>query len=139
MSPLNEAGFVTLNGAQQWIELRGDDAANPVLLVLTGPGVAFSALAELFAPWERRFTLAHWDQPGAGRTADRHGPDDPLSLARLIADGLALAEHLRRRLPAAPLIPLGISGGSIIGLTLLARRPDLFAAYAGQGLSLIHI
>ncbi|MDQ0466424.1 pimeloyl-ACP methyl ester carboxylesterase [Caulobacter ginsengisoli] len=131
--PVNEAGFVTLNGAQQWVTLRGDDTANPVLLVLSGPGVAFSALAELFAPWERRFTLAHWDQPGAGRTADRHGEDDPLSLERLIADGLALALQLRGRLPAAPLIPLGISGGSIIGLSMLARRPDLFAAYAGQG------
>jgi pimeloyl-ACP methyl ester carboxylesterase len=133
MSPVNEAGFVTLNGVAQWVTLRGYDPANPILLLLSGPGVAFSGLADLFAPWERSFTVAQWDQPGAGRTADRHGEDAPLSLERLVADGLALAEHLRHRLPAAPLVPLGVSGGSIVGLSLLARRPDLFAAYVGQG------
>jgi len=49
------------NGQQ--VTLRG---SGPPLLVLSGPGVAFSRMPNLFAPWEGDFTVAHWDQPGRG-------------------------------------------------------------------------
>ena len=63
-----EQRFVTVGGIDQWIQLRGEDRDNPVLLMITGPGVAFSPLAPFFSPWERDYTVVHWDQPGAGAT-----------------------------------------------------------------------
>ena len=79
--PIFEGGFVDVGGEPHWVAIRGQDRRNPVLLVLHGPGGALSPLAPLFEPWERNFTVAHWDQPGAGATFARNG-EASLSLQR---------------------------------------------------------
>ena len=113
-----------INGAPQAVTMSGD---GPPLLILSGPGVAFSRLPKLFAPWVAAFTVVHWDQPGAGLSAG------PVSLERLTADGLAVVEAVRGRLGAAKVAVLGISGGSVVGLSMAAARPDLISVYAGTG------
>jgi pimeloyl-ACP methyl ester carboxylesterase len=129
---VDQAFFAPIRGARQWVTLRGADAANPALLILSGPGVALSAIASYFAPWEADFTLVHWDQPGAGATHAPHG-NPTLSLGRLAADAAAVAEIACARLGVRRLAVLGVSGGSIIGLRLAKARPDLVAAYVGTG------
>lgn len=121
----HDRGFVDIGGVPQWVTLSG---RGPPLLVLSGPGVAFSRMPRLFAPWEAAFTVVQWDQPGAGAT----GPM-ALSLARLVADGLAVVEAVRARLGVARLAVLGVSGGSVVGLSIAAARPDLISVYAGTG------
>lgn len=131
---LDEGRFVPVHGKDQWITLRGDDARNPALMILTGPGAAFSPMAPLFAPWEAAFTLAQWDQPGAGATCAKHGPTPaPFTYRRLVRDAIVVAEQVRARLGAAKLGLLAISGGTMIGLKMIKARPDLFAAYVGNG------
>lgn len=132
---VDEGLFVQVHGVEQWITLRGDNRRNPALLVLSGPGVAFSRLAPLFAPWEADFTLVQWDQPGAGATFARNGEagTGPLSLARLVRDAAAVIEAVRARLGVEKLVVLGISGGSVVGLTLAGERPDLVTTYVGTG------
>ena len=44
-----------------------------------------------------------------------------------------LADHVRRSLGKRKIILLGHSWGSIVGATMAARRPELFAAYVGTG------
>jgi pimeloyl-ACP methyl ester carboxylesterase len=129
---VDQAFFASIRGVDQWITLRGEDAANPALLMLSGPGVAFSAVASYFATWEADFTLVHWDQPGAGATHARNA-DLPLTLDRLAADAAAVAEVACTRLGVPRLAVLGVSGGSILGLRLAKARPDLVAAYVGTG------
>jgi len=129
---IDDGFFASIRGEAQWITLRGADGANPPLLILTGPGAAFSRMAPFFAPWEAEFTLVQWDQPGAGATFARNG-EAPLSLNRLAADAEAVAEIALARLDASKLIVLGISGGSILGLKLALARPDLVAAFVGTG------
>jgi pimeloyl-ACP methyl ester carboxylesterase len=46
---------------------------------------------------------------------------------------MEVAAFARERLPAAPLLLVGVSGGSIVALTMTASRPDLFAAFVGTG------
>lgn len=111
-----------INGQQ--VSLRGN---GPPLLVLSGPGVAFSRMPKLFAPWEAAFTVVHWDPPGAALSPG------PVSLGRLVVDGLAVIEAVRARLGVAKLAVLGISGGSVVGLRMAAARPDLIGVYAGTG------
>jgi pimeloyl-ACP methyl ester carboxylesterase len=130
--PIEDGWFAEVNGEAQWITVRGADRASPPLLILSGPGAAFSRLAPFFALWEAAFTLAQWDQPGAGATFARNG-EAPLSLDRLFADAEAVAEIALARLGAAKLIVLGISGGSILGLRLAKSRPDLVGAFVGTG------
>lgn len=56
-----------------------------------------------------------------------------MSLGRLVADGLAVAETVRDRLGAAKVAALGVSGGSVVGLSMAAARLDLIGVYAGTG------
>jgi pimeloyl-ACP methyl ester carboxylesterase len=93
------------------------NADKPALLVISGPGGRLSAVPQLFAPWEQSFAVRHWDQPFAN------------SIEELVTEGLAVAAALGER----RLILLGISGGTIVGLHMVKRRPDLFAGYVGCG------
>ncbi|MEZ5320241.1 MAG: alpha/beta hydrolase, partial [Vicinamibacterales bacterium] len=132
---IDEGTYLSIGGVDQWVALRGSDDANPLLLILSGPGVALSAMAPFFAPWERDFTLAHWDQPGAGATFARNAAvgAGPLSFERLARDGVGVAEWALRRAGSRPLVLLGLSAGTIVGLRMAQARSDLFAAYVGTG------
>jgi proline iminopeptidase len=129
---VQEAGFVSINGAPQWLQIRGEHRGNPVLLfVHGGPGFAMSSLAPVFRDWERDFTVVQWDQRDAGRTFSRNGPQ-AISIDQTASDGVALAAYLRQRL-GRPIVVLGHSWGSAVALNMVHRRPDLFAAYVGVG------
>ena len=71
---------VTLGGAQQAINVRGADRANPILLyVHGGPGAVEMPFAWSFQrPWEDFFTVVQWDQRGAGKS---YALNDPKALA----------------------------------------------------------
>src|SRR5262245_22281858 len=133
---VDDALFVELGGTQQWVTIRGQDRANPVILVLHGgPGSAIAGLAPAFVPWERDFTVVQWDQPGAGRTFRAAGrsisPD--LTIESMVADGIELTEWLRQRLGKDKVVLLGWSWGTILGVQMAKARPDLFATYVGTG------
>ena len=69
-----EQRFVKVGGIDQWIQLRGEDRANPVLLVLHGgPGWPNAVFSLPLRPWERYFTVIQWDHRGAGKTLRRTG------------------------------------------------------------------
>lgn len=67
---LNSLEAVQIGGIQQWIQVRGQNVNNPILLFLHGgPGIAFIPMAPAFqTPWEQSFTVVEWDQRGAGKT-----------------------------------------------------------------------
>ncbi len=130
---IQDASFVTIGGIEQWVTIRGDDRRNPVLLLLHGgPGDVQSPYVSTYAPYEKDFVLVQWDQRGAGRTFGRIGAAG-VTRERLIADGIELAQQLRRRFDDAPLILFGHSWGTIIATGMAQQRPELFAAYVGTG------
>ena len=60
-----EQQFVKLGGIDQWIQLRGEDRDNPVLLVLHGgPGWPNAVFTVPCGPWEQHFTVVQWDHRG---------------------------------------------------------------------------
>jgi pimeloyl-ACP methyl ester carboxylesterase len=135
-APIEEGYFAPINGVEQWITIRGRDQRNPILLFLHGgPGAAQSGTAPLFAPWEETFTIVQWDQPMSGATyAKNIGKDvGPLTVERYTRDGLAVIEHVLKKLGAQKLVLMGASWGSQLGLIIADRRPDLIAAYVGTG------
>ena len=129
---IQEASFVRIGGIDQWVQIRGEDRANPVLLVLHG-GMAMSYMpqTEAFRPWEQHFTVVQWDRRGVGKTYGRNGPkrSGEMTLERIAADGIELAAHLRARLGKSKILLMGHSMGSQIGVTMAARGAQHFHAY----------
>src|SRR5690348_15637832 len=94
---IEEGQFVQIGGLMQWIQIRGEDRNNPILLfVHGGPGVAFSASAftSTYRDWEREFTIVQWDQPGAGKTLRHNGRAGTrgLTIEGIAQDGVQVAE-----------------------------------------------
>lgn len=132
-----ESRFVRLGGVDQWIGVRGEDRQNPVLLILHGgPGCPYSIFTPIMRSWERHFTIVQWDRRGVGKTLGRNGKAGcgPLSFPRMVDDAIELAQHLHHHLPNTRQIVLGASMGNLVGIPLVKRRPDLFAAYVATDL-----
>ncbi|HEX4049973.1 MAG TPA: alpha/beta hydrolase [Steroidobacteraceae bacterium] len=132
---VDEAGYVPVDGMEQWLSIQGEDRTHPVLLfVHGGPGDASSAWAyPYFRSWEHDFVVAQWDQRGAGRTLTRSGAPSALSLDRMVEDGVQVAEYLHQRLKQPKIVLVGQDWGSVLGLLMIKARPDLFLAYVGTG------
>lgn len=134
---IDEASFVRIGGVDQWIQVRGEHRGNPVILFLHG-GPGFTAIPyfqRVMRTWERDFTIVHWDQRGAGKSFARDGGvEQPHpTIDQMIADGIEVAEHVRRRLGQPKLILVGYSWGSVLGVEMARERPDLFHAFVGTG------
>jgi pimeloyl-ACP methyl ester carboxylesterase len=129
------ARFAKVNGRDEWITVRGEDRANPVILFLHGgPSEANSPFVGLYRPFEKDFVFAQWDQPGAGMTYMRAGKDQPkLTLDSMADDGIAVAERLRRGARRPKIILIGQDWGGLLGLRMIEKRPDLFEAFVGTG------
>ena len=129
---IDDALFVEIGGAQQWVTIRGQDRDNPVVLVLHGgPG---SAIGRAWRP--RSF-------PGNGTSRSCSGTS-PARAERSAPRGAALrpisrSRAWRRTASSSPsgcggrlgkdkIILLGWSWGSILGVHMVKARPDLFAA-----------
>lgn len=129
-----EGRYVRIGGVEQWLQIRGEDRANPVLLVVHGgPGSPYSVFTAVQREWERYFTVVHWDRRGCGRTLRRNGAAtaEELTFERAVADGIEVAEHVRAHLGKDTVILMAGSMGTIVGLPMARQRPDLFSAYVG--------
>jgi pimeloyl-ACP methyl ester carboxylesterase len=135
-APIDVAQFVPIGGIEQWITIRGDRCDNPVILFLHGgPGNTLSPYAEtIYGAWEKSFTLVQWDQRGAGKTFGRNPSqaESALTVERMAADGLEVAQHVATRLGQKKVILTGGSWGSILGIHMIRSNPALFHAYLGS-------
>ena len=125
---------VNLNGTRQWITLRGKDVNNPLLLYLGagGPGAGGFATRSMFEPLEDHFVVVSWDEPGTAKSYNAV-PISALTPDRYIADAHALTELLRERFHQDKIYIYGVSWTSILGIWMIQRYPELYAAYVGNG------
>jgi len=125
--------YVPIGGIDQWIQMRGAPDT-PVLLYLHGgPGGTSVPVAEAWKPWEEHFTVVHWDQRGAGRTFAKNGESGcgRLTIERMVEDTLEVAKHLTTTLGRSKILLVGHSWGTVLGVHVIKRRPELFSAYVG--------
>jgi pimeloyl-ACP methyl ester carboxylesterase len=134
---IDQGMYVNIGGLPQWIQIRGEDRRNPILLFVHG-GPALSMIPFTYRtmrPWEAHYTIVSWDQRGAGRTYFRNGGADQTAtnMYQIIDDGIEVADFARTSLHQDKVILLGESWGSAISLEMARRRPDLFYAFVGTG------
>lgn len=126
-----EEHFVRVGGIDQWIQIRGEDRRNPVLLILHGgPGWPNAVFTPLLRSWEKHFIVVQWDHRGAGKTRGRNGESGKgeMSFDCRVSDAIELTEFLRQYLCKDKLILLAESMGTLTGVPLAKHRPDLFSA-----------
>ena len=135
---VQEAYAAEIGGIRQWVNVRGQDRANPMVLFVHG-GPASPVIPTLWQfqrPLEEYFTVVNYDQRGAGRTLTLN-PEaavaDTLHIQRYVDDGIALAEYLRTRYHKRKLVLMGHSWGTVVAMHAALQRPDLFHAYVGIG------
>jgi pimeloyl-ACP methyl ester carboxylesterase len=129
---------VRIGGIDQWIEVRGQNVNNPVLLFIHGgPGIAFIPMSAAFQdPWEKYFTVVQWDQRGAGKTYSTNDKDlqrRTMNVPQMQQDALDVANYLHQRFHREKIFVMGHSWGSILGLWLAHEHPELIYAYVGTG------
>jgi pimeloyl-ACP methyl ester carboxylesterase len=134
-SSIAEIEYLRLGGIDQWVMTRGENRANPPLILLHGgPGLSETSFFRHFnSPLEKRFTVVYWDQRGAGKSFDPGIPTVSMTVEQFLSDLDELVETLRRRLGAAKVTLFGHSWGSALGVLYAARHPDKVAAYVGSG------
>jgi len=69
-APVDEKGFVAIGGIEQWVTVKGDRCANPIILFISGgPGNPLSPYSDaVYGAWARDFPLVQWDQRDARMT-----------------------------------------------------------------------
>ena len=135
---VQESYTTRIGGVDQWLSVRGQDRDNPMILfVHGGPASPVTPTMWQFQrPIEEYFTVANWDQRGAGKSygeADPREVGETIRIERYVMDAIEVAEHLKRRYNKRKLILMGHSWGTIIGMRAALTRPDLFHAYVGIG------
>ena len=79
--------------------------------------------------------MVYWSQRGAGKTYRKTGPSiaSTMTIDRMVDDGIEVAEFFRRHLDKDKIILLGHSWGTVLGITMVQKRPAQFSAYVGTG------
>jgi pimeloyl-ACP methyl ester carboxylesterase len=132
---IDEGQYVQLGKARQWVQIRGQNRHAPVLLFLHGgPGGAVTQTAYFFErPWEDDFVVVQWDQRGAGRSGiDGEALRGTLNKEQLTSDTIELLMYLNRRF-GRKVVVVGQSWGTVLGIEVAKRRPDLIQVYVGIG------
>lgn len=128
---VQKSTFVPIGGIEQYLQIRGQDRANPVILVLHGgPG---SNMAYYSYGWqaalEQTYTIVHWDQRGCGNTYYRNQAAEKPTLDLLLSDLDELVDYIRSDFNQEKIILMGHSWGTFLGAIYSGEHPEKTAAY----------
>lgn len=126
---------VQVNGTGQWVLIRSQDVANPVVLfVHGGPGTSELTLnRNNTRELEKHFVVVNWDQRGAGKSFAAGADPSGMNMRQFVDDIVDLSQSLGKRFGKEKILLVGHSWGSAISMLAIARRPDLFWGYVGIG------
>lgn len=135
---IDEAGLVSINGIQQYLQIRGKNLENPVLLILHGgPGSPLMPMAHSFQyAWEDDYTVVQWDQRQAGKTYfsnDEQTVASTLNFDTVLEDAWQVTQYLQQRLGVTKIALMGHSWGTVLGTALVQAHPEAFSCYIGVG------
>ena len=126
-----EKSFIKLGGEEQYVEIISVSGKNPVLLFLHGgPGWPQTPHLRYFnSDLARSVNLVAWEQSGCGKSYMNNPDPKNLTKEQIIKDAHELTLILKKRFGQNKIHLAGFSWGSVIGLELVKRYPDDYAAY----------
>jgi L-proline amide hydrolase len=90
---------VPVTGTRQWVLIRSEDVANPVVLfVHGGPGTSqLTLIRKNTRPLETYFTVVNWDQRRAAKSFAAGSDRARLTMEQFVDDLIALSSYLATR------------------------------------------
>lgn len=130
MTGVEQNCYIHIRGTKQYIQLRGNNVNNPVILMLN-PG---NSVLQNFTTYIFRkelideYTLVYWDQRGCGRTLFANKREKVL-YDDLVKDLEEVVDYLRERFRKEKIILLGYDWGTLLGVDYISKYPDKVQAY----------
>lgn len=130
-----ERCFAEINGAKLGMIIKGQDTSNPILLfVHGGPGMPEYFLTKDYPTGlEEYFTVAWWDQRGAGLSYSSDINKEDMTIEQFVEDTIAVTNFLREKFGQEKIYLMGHSWGSFIAIEAAQKAPELYEAYIGVG------
>lgn len=135
---IQENLYVELGGIKQYIQIRGENTLNPIIIFLHGgPGSNTTYISEYYqTELEQNYTIVNWDQRGCGRTYYKNknlNIQTDLSTELLLEDLNDLTDYLTERFNQEKVIIMGHSWGTILGTLYVEQYSEKVTAYVGVG------
>lgn len=132
--------YPVINGIKQYIQVRGTDRKNPLMLFIHGgPGGLMAGFTHfVHKGWEEKFTLVNWDQRNSCKTYFAN-KDKAREIAKTgtMADYLKdideIIAYLHGVYDFEKIIIVGFSWGSVIGAEYARCYPENVLCYIGIG------
>lgn len=123
--------YITLGGIEQYIQIRGQDISNPIIVMLHGgPGLT---MADYSYYWqtdlEQAYTIVQWDQRGCGNTYYRNEEAEIPTLDLLLSDLDELVNYIRIKYDQDKVIIMGHSWGTFLGGIYSGKHPEKVSVY----------
>lgn len=128
---ISEKGFIDINGGKLGFFIKGKNKNNPVLLYLHGGMPDYFLTQKYPTKLDEIFTVVWWDQRGAGLSYKANFKGKSISIDDLIDDTKEMTNYLRKRFSQDKIFLMAHSGGSYLGIKVIAKYPELYKAYLG--------
>lgn len=128
---ISEKTFININGIRQGMFIKGQNMHNPILLYLHGGMPDYFLKQRYPTKLEEDFVVVWWEQRGVGMSYNPNVPLTTVTQDQLIADTLKVTDYLRKRFNKNKIFLMGHSGGTFIGMQVIAQSPERYEAYIG--------
>ncbi len=131
---IQESTYLEVNGVQHYVQIRGKDKNNPVILFLHGgPASPMGYVSPYYqSDLEDEYTFINYDQRGCGRTYYANdGGAQNLSIEQLEQDLDVIVDYALKWFEQKQVIIMGHSWGTILGTLYIQDHPEKVSSYIG--------
>lgn len=128
---VQESTYIDVNGMKQYIQIRGKDVSNPVMIFIHGgPAGPMGYVSAYYQKYlEDDLTIINYDQRGCGRTYFANDCDSTSNVELLIKDLNGIVEYAKERFGQEKVIIVGHSWGTILGTIYAQEYPENVECY----------
>lgn len=132
---VQESTYIDVNGIKQYIQIRGEDVDNPVMIFIHGgPAQPMTFYSTSYQQeLESKLTIINYDQRGCGRTYYANNNDTNTNMDLFLGDLDGIVEYAKERFGKDKVIIVGHSWGTVIGTMYIQKHPENVSCYIGMG------
>ena len=130
---IQESTYIDIDGMRQYIQIRGENTDNPVMIFIHGGPASPMAYVSAYyqKQLESELTIINYDQRGCGRTYYANNSDSDVNIDLLVSDLNAVVEYAKDRFDKENVIIAGHSWGTVIGTIYAQKYPESVSCYIG--------